>query len=404
LRDKLLVVTERYWPEGGGGELATHLVLNMLRKCFEIIVVAGSKDPIKVPDVKFVYEPLLSARNKQLLWANAFRLSRLESFKKLISWAEVVYVPRFTFPVIPSAKKMHRKVVVHLHDYIPVSYTATVLAPFEEHRCRITRDDFKLECMKGLNYCAGVALSWWLPKLARKWISEADTLICVSKRQAQIISELATELRSKIKVVYNPTPNTPSVEKNMSEKAVFVYVGGGSYVKGYHVLVEALKIIGKKRRLNAKFILTNTYTHQQVDELMSLKKKYGLDVEIQGRVGREDLLKLHSKAWALLFPSVWEEPLPYALIESCLLKTVPIASSVGGVPELIGNTPAKDFMFYPGIPKQLTEKIKIVASREPKEVHEIANAVYKAVREKINNEAIEKELINIFRKRNDFLH
>jgi len=131
---------------------------------------------------------------------------------------------------------------------------------------------------------------------------------------------------------------------------------------------------------------------------MSLKKKYGLDVEIRGRVGREDLLKLHSKAWALLFPSVWEEPLPYALIESCLLKTVPIASSVGGVPELIGNTPAKDFMFYPGSPKQLTEKIKIVASREPKDVHEIANAVHKAVREKINNEAIEKELINIFRK------
>jgi len=45
LRDKLLVVTERYWPEGGGGELATHLILNMLRKCFEIIVVTGSKNP-----------------------------------------------------------------------------------------------------------------------------------------------------------------------------------------------------------------------------------------------------------------------------------------------------------------------------------------------------------------------
>jgi len=42
--------------------------------------------------------------------------------------------------------------------------------------------------MKGLKYCMGVNLLWWLPRLARRWASPADNVICVSRRQAEIIA------------------------------------------------------------------------------------------------------------------------------------------------------------------------------------------------------------------------
>jgi len=145
---RLLVVTERYWPEGSGGELATHLILELLRDGFEITVMNGTRNPAIIEGVKYVYEPLLSARNKHLLWFNTLRLTRSRVFEKLVEGADVVYVPRFAFPVIPLAKKLGKKVVVHLHGYIPISYTATVLALFEEHRHRIPRDDLELECLR----------------------------------------------------------------------------------------------------------------------------------------------------------------------------------------------------------------------------------------------------------------
>ena len=137
----VLVVTERYWPDGSGGELATHLILDILRKRFDVTVVTGTKNPSRLSGVKYIYEPLLSKREKPILWLNTLRLIRSQRFQKLLRESDAVYIPRFAFPIIPYAKKLGKKVVVHLHGYIPISYTATVLAPYEEHKHRITLDN-----------------------------------------------------------------------------------------------------------------------------------------------------------------------------------------------------------------------------------------------------------------------
>jgi len=121
---RLLVVTELYWPEGSGGELATHLILELLRDSFEITVATGTLSPARVEGVRYIYEPLLSVRNKHLLWFNTLRFTRSRVFEKLVEKADVVYVPGFTSPVIPLAKRLGKRVVVHLHSYISISYTA----------------------------------------------------------------------------------------------------------------------------------------------------------------------------------------------------------------------------------------------------------------------------------------
>jgi hypothetical protein len=139
----ILVVAERYWPDGGGAELATHLVVGVLKKKFDVTVVTGTENPSRVPGVEYVYEPLLSRREKPVLWLSISRLASTQGFRGLLSESDVVYVPRFAFPIIPYAKSMKKKVVVHLHDYILISYTSTILAPYEEHKHRITRDDIE---------------------------------------------------------------------------------------------------------------------------------------------------------------------------------------------------------------------------------------------------------------------
>ena len=57
------------------------------------------------------------------------------------------------------------------------------------------------------------------------------------------------------------------------------------------------------------------------------------------KVKHEKISRMHLRAWALLFPSISEEPLPFAVVEVMLSTTAPIASRVGEVPELLKDTP-----------------------------------------------------------------
>jgi glycosyltransferase involved in cell wall biosynthesis len=79
---------------------------------------------------------------------------------------------------------------------------------------------------------------------------------------------------------------------------------------------------------------------------------------VLGRLPYSEYLKLHERAWGLLFPSTWEEPLPYAVVESALLGTVPVASRVGGVPEIVEGTPAEEYLFAPGSAEEFAERME----------------------------------------------
>ena len=396
---RILAISERYWPEGGGGEFATHLILNVLRKRFEVTVVTGTKSFSKLPGVKYVYEPLLSKWEKPILWLNTLRLVRTQRFRRLLRESGVVYVPRFAFPLIPCAKRLARKVVVHLHDYIPISYTATVLAPYEEHKHRIALDDTMLECMKSFKHCAGVSLLWWLPKLARKWVSQADKIICVSKRQAEIIADQAPELRDKIEVVYNLLPpEIINVEprKELDNTPTFLYVGGDSYVKGFRILLYVLNRLGKQG-VKARFILTNKYSPRSLEALKWLSDKYrNLDIQVLGRIEYEKLRELHMKAWALLLPSICEETFSYAVIEAATLATIPIASRAGGATELLNGTIAQQFTVIPGSVNDLAKRISMITSLTTDEVKVLGFKLREEVLRKLDPNKIERRIIEVF--------
>jgi len=351
-RKQLLVITERYWPEGGGAELATHLILEILRKEFNIVVLTGTQNPTKLPGVQYIYEPLLAKREKVWLWLNASRLTTSQRFQKTLRESDVVYIPRFSFPIIPIAKKFGKNVVVHLHDYIPISYTATVLAPYEQHRGRITRDDIMMECRKGLKYCVGVGAFWWLPRLARRWVSQADAVICVSNRQCEIIRESMPEIKGKSVVIYNPLPNTSPVGKELGDEKILLYLGGPSFVKGFHLVLKVANELLRKYR-NLRILMTKMKGYRSLPS----------NCVALGELPYRDVVRLHSRAYALLFPSIWEEPLPYVVVESMLMGTIPIAARTGGVPEVVAGSPAENYLFTPGDANELMDKIEAVLTQ-----------------------------------------
>jgi glycosyltransferase involved in cell wall biosynthesis len=351
-REQLLVITERYWPEGSGAELATHLILEILRKEFNIVVLTGTQNPTKLPGVQYVYEPLLAKKEKVRLWLNASRLATSQRFQKILRKSDVVYIPRFSFPIIPIAKRFGKNVIVHLHDYIPTSYTAVILAPYEQHRCRITRDDMMMECRKGLKYCVGVGAFWWLPRLARRWVSQADAVICVSNRQCEIMRGWMPEIKDKSVVIYNPLPKISPVRKELGEEKILLYLGGPSFVKGFHLVLKVANELLRKYRF-LRILMTKMKGYRSLPS----------NCVALGELPYRDVVGLHSRAYALLFPSIWEEPLPYVVIESMLIGTIPIAARTGGVPEVVAGSPAEEFLFTPGDAKEFMDKIEVVLTQ-----------------------------------------
>ncbi|OYT57526.1 MAG: hypothetical protein B6U76_00725 [Desulfurococcales archaeon ex4484_217_2] len=396
MKRRIVVITE-YGLFGGGAELATRLIIDILKRYFDITLITGRRE--KEPKgVECIYEPLL-VRRKMLLWLNSEILCTKTRLHKYIKEADIVYLPRYAFPIIPWVKQLGKKVIVHLHDYIPISYTSVILAPYEKHKHRIVQDDIFLECTKSFKHCLGANLLWWLPKLARKWILQADKVICVSKRHAEIVLDQIPELRDRVEIIYNPLlPKLVNNEprKELEDVPMFLYVGGDSYVKGFHILVQALKQLGKQG-IKAKFIFTNRYNSKSCMLLKRLNKMYrNLEIEVVGRVEYNVLIKLHRKAWALVFPSILEETFGYVIVEASLLGTLPITSRVGSSVELLGDTIAAKYMFSPGMDTELVRVLINVTQLSINELKGMGLRLRSEVLNKLKPSRIEERTVQVF--------
>ncbi|MEM4489146.1 MAG: glycosyltransferase family 4 protein, partial [Desulfurococcaceae archaeon] len=393
---KMLVVTPLYHPEVGGGALATYLITDLLARTgqLRLTVLTGVKDPKRISGVKYIYDPFMKLINKQY-----FPPSMLaKRYRKILKEHDIIYVV-YAFPFIPLGKAYGKKVIAHLHDYRPISLNGVVLAGTKgSSNFRLLKDSFTIGLMqkKNVKDLARNVLNVPYTLQVRRWVSVADTILAVSKRHAEILSEYMPECRNKIRVLYNPLPKLPEFEKKLEEKPTFMYCGGDSYIKGFHVLVKVLKALGEKKRFHFKLILTNKYSQESLGILNKLKRHYNLDIEVRSMVEYGDLVKLHSRVWALLFPSIWEEPLPYAVLEACLLKTVPIASKVGGVLEMLRDTPAEEFLFEPNDLDNILKKIELFTSVANKKwMSSFSLELREKIIDRFNNDIIENSLLNI---------
>jgi glycosyltransferase involved in cell wall biosynthesis len=400
----ILVVSELFWPEGGGAELATYLILDILAKHnFGITVVTGTKNPAKIRGARYCVAPYLRGSNRIVKWVKMEMLGLDKSFKEMLNNHDILYIPLVAYPLIPLVKRNGLKVVVHLHNYAPIRYSSIkyylepeAIDTIKEFRYAIFHE---FHIQKSILRTLLCPLSYTLYPQSRKWVSQADKVICVSKRQAEIIADRAPELRDKIEVVYNPLPPemiNAEPRKELDDTPTFLYVGGDSYVKGFHVLLQALSKLGKQGT-RARFIFTNKYSTRSLEALRRLSYKYGnLDIQVLGRIEYEKLKEQHMEAWALLFPSIWEEPLPYAVVEAMTLGTIPIAARVGGVTEFLNDTNAQQFMISPGSVNDLAKRISMITSLTTDEVKVLGFKLREEILWKLDSNKIERRIIEIF--------
>ena len=158
--------------------------------------------------------------------------------------------------------------------------------------------------------------------------------MAVSKRHAELLAKALPPLKDKLVVIYNPSPLVASIRKEPAETPTFLYLGGENYVKGLYVLMQAIEI-ALREGVKARFMFTNKYSNQAQLIISRINRRYSNVIHLTRRIHYTEVLNLYRQDWASPFPSIYEKTLPYVPIESILLQTMPTASKVGGVHELL---------------------------------------------------------------------
>jgi glycosyltransferase involved in cell wall biosynthesis len=167
-----------------------------------------------------------------------------------------------------------------------------------------------------------------------KYLDIVNSVIFVSERQKDIICSKRPSLCKEYEVIYNPLPKISTktltslpynLERAINHKEYVLFCGGFSKVKGFNIVKILAKIFSE---YNIMTIITKTNA-SSYDE--------NLNILTVPRLNYDEYLLLLKSAKALLHPSIYEEPLSYAVLEALVMNTPVIATDVGGIPEILGR-------------------------------------------------------------------
>ncbi len=392
--NRILVISELYWPEKGGAELATHLILKILRKKSAITVLTGTKSPCCLEGVRYICCSLLNVSNKLQLWKNLYVLMASDWFKRLLDQSDTVYIPRYSYPIIHMAKQNGKKVIIHLHNYQLITYCSLVLdSQYQPSFLGELQHSTRYEILENGSPRKALLSSLMSPsnRLVVNWSAEADAIICVSKKQKDIIASTMPDIGHKLQVIHNPLPHTPLVKKRLSESSRFAYIGGDSYAKGFYFFLSASQRF-LTRNAQASFMLAGHISTSNMLLISTTKGTY----DLLGHINHKDVLQLYASCKALFFPSITEEPLPYAVLESMLSGTLPVVSQVGGIPEIVQGTKAEALMFLPGDVDGSVEKLEDVLSLSEESLQEIGEDLRSNILQRFDQDDVNREFLHVF--------
>jgi len=352
-----------YYPEGGGGELATHLHYKALVKLgWRISVTAytfNSKYPIReVIDGVTIYR-IPSPVPRELVHqyvAARIDLPAMKLIKRLLNKSDVAHIAEHVYSAIPYIKSLSCKpIVAHVHDYSPICYCCVPFNYATKRNCNGFCTQSKIfSCLLGrritkLVYQRGVSrvahlftipleipAAIYLSQKRRENLLQADIIIAVSQNLSKELQHLMPEYSSKIITVYNPLPETGKyVRLHDAGRHTLFYAGGTTYEKGIFHLPKIWKLLVRRYR-NLELSVAGGLDSLT---LRSIVKKFKLTstIRLLPRATHEEVMRLLTCADAAVVPSLGSEGLPYAVIEPMTVGRAVFASPVGGIPEVLRN-------------------------------------------------------------------
>ncbi|MEM2704256.1 MAG: glycosyltransferase family 4 protein [Candidatus Bathyarchaeia archaeon] len=392
---KILIFSELLYPHGGGAELATWLYAKMLaEKGFDLSIVTSKfpneqsfeiiNDRIKV--YRFPMRAFFGTRYHTL--ANIGTLMS-NLMTKLIKRSDIVYIPGGWYSAIPIAKAHRKPIVVHLHNYSIACPTSLMYDFARQSVGSCSLKSFMLHeyIEKGRSLPSIIAscfINEFFGRYYNRLAEVADASIFVSKAQMELVLSKIPSLRDKSHVVYNPLPDIPLIK---AERKGIGYFGGKSFVKGFYILIHALKML---KGNNFEAYLTKTS-----DEPKKLEMTNGIIVNLLPKIDFKNIKNIMRKISIVTIPSLWPEPLPYTLIESMLYGKLIIASNIGGIPEIVDRHLEGVKLVRPEDYVAIAEMLDYFLSLNLEKIDEIGMKNKEYALKRLDNEATLKNFIKI---------
>lgn len=175
----------------------------------------------------------------------------------------------------------------------------------------------------------------------KKMLENADGIICVSEQSKKEVLELFNIDKNKIVAIYNGFDEKsfyPRKVKKFSEKydldLSLLFVGNVRPVKGLKYLLQAMANLKDKK---IKLFIAGGFERKSYEKYFwNLADELDIkdNIVFLKSIEHNKLPQVYSASDVLVLPSL-SEGLPKVIVESYACATPVIASSVGGIPEIV---------------------------------------------------------------------
>ncbi len=226
--------------------------------------------------------------------------------------------------------------VITLHDYWWVCANAQLLTNYSQQLC--DGPSAYLNCARCVLARAGLNALWpalpalapllaWRARILRAVMLQATTLIAPSSFVQDWYACHGVPV-NQIKVLPHGLewPSGLPARESTDDTLCLAYVGGLSWQKGVHILVEAVGRLGQTVRL---YVAGDEAFDP--DYMTLLRAIAGPNVHFLGRLGRQEVWELLSQVDVVAVPSLWRETYSLVVHEAFAAGVPVIASRVGAL-------------------------------------------------------------------------
>lgn len=182
-----------------------------------------------------------------------------------------------------------------------------------------------------------------------------------------------------VHVLTNPAPPPRDVEAEELSPGTFVFVGRLTRAKDLSTAIAALALVPE-----ARLVVVGDGPDRAALEQEAARSAAAGRIDFRGSLSRDDALRVVAGAEAGLLSSAWEN-LPHSAVEALSVGVPVVATSVGGVPEVVRDG-ENGLLVPPGRPDDLAAAMRRVLD-EPGLRGRLAAAAQPSV-EAISSEAI----------------
>jgi glycosyltransferase involved in cell wall biosynthesis len=223
--------------------------------------------------------------------------------------------------------------------------------------------------------------------------SRYKKIICVSEMVKNELNKYLSETRGKLVVVKNGIIFKEAFLRDSNFNWDLLFVGRLEEAKGVDILLNALKFLKYKKKLNLKTAIVGTGSKREGYE--KLCKDFGLEDSVKFLGVRKDVQSLMQQSRIFVLPSRWEG-LPMVILEAMANGIPIITTPVGGIPEVIKDG-------FNGIlakvedPEDLALKIKMLLDNSNLQDF-IAKNAFETVKKEYSIEVYTKKIIEIYKE------